>query len=413
MLKGRQGIALGNQPFLRTRVPTDPKRVQGKSIPADWEVWRIGELFDVSAGGDFDPKSSSDQIDHAHRYPVYANGLSGEGLHAYSSCATARPGSITVTARGTLGRAFFRTTPFAAIGRLLVLEPKVAMDARFFSYFINFAVNFAVESTGVPQLTAPQVARYSLAVPPATEQHAIAEALSDFDGLLKAFVKLIEKKQAVKQAVMQQLLTGELRLPGFRRDWTTVRLGSASEMSSGGTPSSNVASYFGGEFPWVSISDMTRGERIITRTERTLSRAGYASSAARMFPAGTVLYAMYASIGECSLAGVPLCSSQAILGIQPGGQLDNDFLYYWLTNEKDRIKSLAQHGTQANLNLGMVKNLNIPLPELAEQRAIARVLLDMDADIAALERRHDKTDAIKQGVMQQLLTGRIRLVETN
>ena len=94
------------------------------------------------------------------------------------------------------------------------------MDARFFADYINHGVHFAVESTGVPQLTAPQVARYLLPVPSEPEQRAIAEALSDVDELLGSLEKLIAKKRAIKQAAMQQLLTGKTRLPGFSGAWT-------------------------------------------------------------------------------------------------------------------------------------------------------------------------------------------------
>ena len=99
------------------------------------------------------------------------------------------------------------------------IRPKVRMDARYFANHINHGVHFAVESTGVPQLTAPQVARYLVPVPPEPEQRAIAEALSDVDELLGSLEKLIAKKRAIKQAAMQQLLTGKTRLPGFSGAW--------------------------------------------------------------------------------------------------------------------------------------------------------------------------------------------------
>ena len=129
-----------------------------------------------------------------------------------------------------------------------------------------------------------------------------------------------------------------------------------------------------------------------------------------MFPAGTILYAMYASLGECSIAGISLCSSQAILGIRPKNELSGEYLYYFLTSLKATVKTQGQQGTQANLNKGMVQDFRLSLPPLLEQTAIAAVLSDMDAEIAALEVQQNKTRALKQGMMQELLTGRIRLV---
>ena len=157
---------------------------------------QLGNLFETKAGGDYIETRSSDVQDNRYTYPIYANGLEQQGLYGFSNYADEQAGSITVTARGTLGKAFYRDQPFVAIGRLLVLKPKVAVDARFFSEYINYGVRFAVESTGVPQLTAPQVARYSLPVPPFSEQRAIAAVLSDVDGLIGALDALIAKKRS-------------------------------------------------------------------------------------------------------------------------------------------------------------------------------------------------------------------------
>jgi len=253
--------------------------------------------------------------------------------------------------------------------------------------------------------------RVQVPLPILDEQRAIAEALSDVDGLLRALDALIAKKRAIKQAAMQQLLTGKTRLPGFSGEWGEKKLGDLSEMGSGGTPPTSNRDYYGGGIPWVSISDMTNVGRVIRHTERTLSAAGLANSATQMFPAGTVLYAMYASIGECSVAGVPLCTSQAILGIRPRGGLNATFLYHWLCDQKDRVKGLGQQGTQANLSKALVQSLCIRCPKIEEQEAVASVLDDIDIEIAALERRREKTRSMKQGMMQQLLTGRVRLIQ--
>ena len=181
--------------------------------------------------------------------------------------------------------------------------------------------------------------------PPVGEQRAIAAALSDVDALLAKLDQLIAKKRGLKQAAMQQLLTGQTRLPGFSGAWEVKRLGDVADMGSGGTPLSSVAAYYDGDIPWVSISDMTKGGKLIEGTDRNLTELGFANSAAQMFPTGTVLYAMYASLGECSIAGLPLCSSQAILGIRPKDKLLGEFLYYYLVSLKATVKTLGQHGT--------------------------------------------------------------------
>lgn len=188
-----------------------------------------------------------------------------------------------------------------------------------------------------------------------------------------------------------------------------VRLGDVTSMGSGGTPSSSVPQYFGGGIPWVSIADMTSGGKYISQTHKTLSEDGLHASAAKLYEPDVVLYAMYASLGECSISVGRVTSSQAILGIKPGAKLDSEFLYYFLQSIKSRVKTMGQQGTQSNLNAGMVRNFQIPLPRPAVQRKIAKVLADVDLLISSAERLIAKKQAVKQGMMQQLFGGKTRL----
>ncbi|MFL9598536.1 restriction endonuclease subunit S, partial [Aeromonas veronii] len=121
---------------------------------------------------------------------------------------------------------------------------------------------------------------------------------------------------------------------------------------------------YGGNIPWVSIADMTKQGKWISSTEKNLTELGLENSSARIYPKNSVLYAMYASIGECSIAQVPLSSSQAILGIRPKSELNFEFLYFFLTSLKGEIKLQGQQGTQSNLNAGMVKDFLLYLPEM-------------------------------------------------
>ena len=205
---------------------------------------------------------------------------------------------------------------------------------------------------------------------------------------------------------MQELLTGKRRLPGFSGKWETKKLGDIAEMNSGGTPSTSIPEYYGGNIPWVSITDMTNVRKYLFTTERNLTDKGFANSATKMFPKGTVLYAMYASIGECCIATTAVCTSQAILGIRSKKGLDN----FHLTSKKEEVKTMGQQGTQSNLNAGMVKDFEILLPVLDEQIAISTVLSDVDTEIEKLESQLTKYQNIKQGMMQTLLTGKIRLL---
>lgn len=247
------------------------------------------------------------------------------------------------------------------------------------------------------------------------EQQKIVQILSTWDQAISTTEQLLANSQQQKKALMQQLLMGKKRLLDeegreFRGEWKSVQLGKVADMSSGGTPKSTVEEYYGGSIPWVSIADMTSSGKYIKQTEKYLTEEGLKNSSAKIYPKNTVLYAMYASIGECSIASVELASSQAILGIRPSAALNYKFLYFYLTSLKERIKLQGQQGTQSNLNAGMVKAFKFLLPPICEQEKIAAVLTTADAEITALEQKIEQLKQEKKALMQQLLTGKRRVV---
>ena len=407
--------AVGNgHRALAEEVPAGYKRTEVGVIPSEWQAMRIGDLFESTAGGDFDPTRSSDVQSDSHPYPIYANGLSQEGLYGFCNYAENRSGSITVTARGTLGKAFYRGTPFVAIGRLLVLEPKIRMDVRYFSNYINQGVHFAVESTGVPQLTAPQVARYLLPVPPESEQRAIAEALSDVDELLAALEALIAKKRAIKQAAMQQLLTGKSRLPGFSEDedWGALELQELCTHIVDGTHFT--PKYVPDGIPFYSVENVTADD---FTDVKYISESEHSLLIRRCNPQrGDILLTRIGSLGDTKLidwdVNASIYVSLALLKL--GKCADPEYIYHytksfqftWEVESRSLVNAIPK-----KINMGDIGAIPIRVPPTeSEQRAIATILSDMDAEIAALERRRDKTRAVKQSMMQQLLTGRVRLV---
>lgn len=336
----------------------------------------------------------------------FKKGVAKDGDVLFAHNATVGPVALLSTSEEIVilstTATYFRCNPEKLSNRYL----HYALQAQ---YFVNQYTAVMAQSTRF-QVPITTQRKLNLVLPPLPEQRAIADALGDIDAWIGAQEALIVKKRDLKTATMAQLLTGQIRLAGFDGDWQTKTLGEMSEMNSGGTPPSSDSSCYGGEIPWVSIADMTSNKCDIYKTERNLSEKGLANSSAKLFPAGTILYAMYASIGECSIAAVELCSSQAILGIRPKSALDGLFLYYLLTSLKDEVKTMGQQGTQSNLNMGMVKGFEIKLPPLAEQIAIAGILSGLDEELAALDAQLDKTRQLKAATMTALLAGEKRLV---
>lgn len=288
------------------------------------------------------------------------------------------------------------------------------ITSQFLFYILNRNRYFLSFDDGVNQtnLRKEDILDCHITFPNIPEQNRVVEVLETWDKYLEKLDQKIKIKKNIKKGLMQNLLTGKIRLKNFSDNWQKKRLGNISSMRSGGTPKSTTSQFYDGNIPWVSITDMTSNGKYIYKTNKNLTEEGLKNCSAVIFPKGTILYAMYASIGECSIAGIDISSSQAILGIQPKKEiLHSLFLYYWLTSLKEKIKLQGQQGTQSNLNAGIVKNFELFLPSFAEQSAIADILMVVDKEIETLEKQREIIKNQKKYLLNNLITGQIRLPE--
>ena len=210
-------------------------------IPEGWEVATIGHLFSVTAGGDAKPHLYSFVQDTEHPYPVYTNSSNPNQIYAYTSAPIFNENTITVTGRGDIGHAFYRSTKFDAIIRLLVLAPKSALDCRYYAYWIDNVSIFFTNSAAVGQLSAQQISPYKTCYLPLCEQHSIANHLdfycSKIEHILAEIQNSIQEYKKLKQAVITQAVTkgvcGEREMkdsgnPWFGQiptDWKLSRVG--------------------------------------------------------------------------------------------------------------------------------------------------------------------------------------------
>ena len=243
------------------------------------------------------------------------------------------------------------------------------------------------------------------------QQKHIAKALSDVDRLLDSLDALIAKKHAIQAALMQQLLTGRVRLPGFGDAWGKVQIGEIARVISGGTPDTQNASYWNGGIPWCVPTDITNSGKYLQRTARTITELGLSNSGARLLPAGALLLCSRATIGEVSIALTPICTNQGFKSLICHEGALNEFVYYLILTLRPRLIERASGSTFLEISKNDLASVEVRLPAIEEQRDIACVLSDMDMEIEALAERRDKIEAVKHGMMQQLLTGRTRLVE--
>ena len=227
------------------------------------------------------------------------------------------------------------------------------------------------------------------------------------DALLSGLDRLIAKKQGIKQAAMQQLLTGKKRLPDFQGEWEMKRVAELGEVVTGGTPRTDVKVFWGDGYPWITPTDITN-HRDISLSERKLTQKGLGEI--RALSANSVLVTCIASIGKNAVLRTIGGCNQQINAVIPNTNSSVDYLYYMFSASKQYL--LANAGTTATsiVSKSEFKQLIFKVPAYTEQIAIAEVLSDMDSELIALEHRRDKTKLLKQAMMQELLTGRIRLV---
>ena len=251
-------------------------------------------------------------------------------------------------------------------------------------------------------------------LPLLTEQRAIAAALSDVDALLAKLEQLIAKKRDLKQAAMQQLLTGQTRLPGFEGAWEVVRAGDVGQFRGGSGFPIKYQGMKGGEYPLFKVSDMNNvGNEIFMETANNfIDEVLRKKLGATVFPAGSIVLAKVGAAvfleRKKILSKASCLDNNMAAFVMDSSRANCRFIHYAMLNKK--LGNLVSTTALPSLSGTILSAIEIALPPLAEQTAIAAVLSDMDTDLAALEARRDKTRALKQGMMQELLTGRIRLV---
>ena len=404
----------------------DFKMTELGPIPKDWEVKRLGELFDIgSSKRVFQSQWRDSGIPFWRaRDIVSLNEGSGAigGLYIdadlysqyKSQYGVPTIGDLLVTAVGTLGEVYRvkDNKPFYfKDGNIIWLRNRGVCDSQFVEVlFAGGRLDDQIYDTAggstVGTYTITNANKTLIPLPPLPEQRKIAAALSDVDEMIAALEKLIEKKRKIKTGAMQRLLTAKTRLPGFKGAWVEKRLGEVGDVVTGSTPPRGVSECWGGDYNWISAKDF-KGKYIVDSVEKITAKG---KSFCRLLPAGSVLVTCIASIGLNAIAKKPSATNQQINAIICKA-CDHEFLYYQMDAAKDRMMELAGQTAVPIINKGDFEGLLVSFPPtLAEQKAIAKVLGDMDEEIAALEAELAKTRQLKQGMMQELLTGKVRLV---
>lgn len=404
------------------KIPEGYKQTEVGVIPKDWEVKDIGETLTIKHGKD------QKQVESAHgQYPIFGTG----GQMGWANDFLYDKPSVLIGRKGSINKPRYINVPFWTVDTLFYSQVHNGYNEKFMFYkFCLIDWTTYNEASGVPSLNARTISNVKISVPKKQEQTAIATALSDVDNLIQSLEKLIAKKEVIKTGTMQQLLTGKTRLPdfatredgspkGFKQtelgqipeDWEVRKLNQISDVKSGGTPSTSDSSYWNGSILWCTPTDITalKSQKYLSNTLKKITKAGLENSSAELLPIGSIVMTSRATIGECAITTKNISTNQGFKNFICFDNTNNEFLYYNLSNSKNRLVQLCSGSTFLEISTTQTRNFEIAVPSIQEQTAIATILSDIDTEIQALQQRLEKTKDIKQGMMQQLLTGKVRL----
>ena len=254
-----------------------------------------------------------------------------------------------------------------------------------------------------------QIKIFSIPLPPLPEQRAIAAALSDVDDLLASLDALIAKKRLIQQGAMQELLTGKRRLPGFSGEWAVKKIGEIGyRFLNGGTPSTKNKDHWQGTIPWITGADII--DQRVQEPRRFITEDAVRNSATNVVEKGQLLVVTRTGVGKATIAPYNLAISQDITGVYiNSSKYSSEFLFRYFNFNSDMFRKLNQGTSIEGITRETLQGLEITIPNIYEQRAIATIISDMASEIFVLEQQHEKTRQIKQGMMQELLTGKTRL----
>jgi type I restriction enzyme S subunit len=396
-------------------------------IPNDWEIKNIGSICEIYGRIGFRGYTVKDIMPKEEGAITISPSNIQDGKMDFSKCTYISwfkyeespeikiyNGDILLVKTGsTFGKTAIIKELFekATINPQLVVLKNIKVDNVFLGYIMAYKiVQNQIKSTivggAIPTLSQQLVSNYKIPLPPTkAEQTAIATALSDADAYINALEKLIEKKRNIKQGAMQQLLKP-------KKGWVVKKLGEIATIQRGASPrpiENPIWFDENSKVGWVRISDVTNSIKYLTETTQKLSLSGIKNS--RAVNEGELIMSICATIGRPILTTFKVCIHDGFVAFYNPTVL-REYLYYYLTFIESEWAKSGQTGSQMNLNSNIINTREISFPlDPKEQKNISDTFSDIDKEIFALEKKLSKSKMLKQGMMQELLTGKIRLIK--
>jgi type I restriction enzyme S subunit len=397
-------------------------------LPEGWKLAKIGEIAKFSSGGT--PSKLNDKFWGGVHPWITAKDLKKHYLGnsidtltdiGFAKAKIAPVGATLILVRGmTLLKNFpvgYATRPMSFNQDIKALVPLQGTDGLFLSFFLvaqkdKIRQFVSIASHGTGKLDTEIIKGLSIKIPPFPEQQKIAQILSTWDKAIEKLEAVIAAKQKRKKALIQQLLTGKVRFSGLMGMWNWVRFDQILDIEIGGTPSINNPDYWDKEKVsmnrWLSIRDL-KGN-VIEDTKEYITDLGVKKSNVTLIPAGSIVMSFKLTIGRAAILGKDCYTNEAICSLIPKNlnTVTTEFLIQAL-DAVDFEKEIDQAIKVKTLNKAKLKRLKINLPLIDEQIKIATVLSTADNEIITHQNQLAALKQQKQGLMQQLLTGKVRV----
>ena len=352
----------------------------------EWQSCRFDELFDFQVAGDMKKELFNEEFIDEYKYPLYANALENEGLLGYYKEYKYNPNSITVTARGNIGHATARKNKFNAVGRLIILTPKEDLNIEFFTEYINNNVKIYIESTGVPQLTAPSLKINKLHYPTLNEQNKISNLLIMLNNKIELLGQKHQLYQYFKKYLMQQIFTQKLRF-NFTDDWNYMNF---SEI---------FKSVSTKKYQIKSADILDKGDfEVIDQGQDEI--AGYFNDKTKLCQElPIIIYGDHTTFVK--FRDKPfIVGADGVKLLIPKFNANPKYLFYALEHFNIKPEGYKRH-------FSIIKKIKLPIPTLEEQNEISEIFTYIDIKLKYTKIQLQETEEFKKGLLQQMFIVRI------